>query len=246
MIRPTPLAALALVSTAGAQSPFTTGSTVTYSLGFVEIGGNTNGTLEPGESALIQISVSFSNQNTTATYTPPTNPPPGSGTIRGFGYGFIDFVGSSNNGGNANGAWNTDFVNPNLGPIADGWDPLGPPGWGTPASGGSELRNIQFGQVPLNTQSILIQNPINLMWQGLWTPSSYAARTVTFEMVASASSGGLASSVIFKTGIISASQIKCPSNLASTQIALVPAPNASVVAMLLVLNRRKRRTECRP
>lgn len=86
------MALSSLVLAAGlarAQTPATLGSTVTYTLSASVVGGNGIEPVNPGESVLLTISVSFSGQNTTASYSPAI-PAPGSGTIRGFGMGFID------------------------------------------------------------------------------------------------------------------------------------------------------------
>ena len=236
------LTALAgLAAAANAQSPSTTGSTLTYTLGVTVIGGNAALPLEPGESALVQLNVSMSGQNTTATYTPPS-PAPGSGTIRGIGSGFIDFQGTANNGGNANGTWNTDFVNPGLGPIADTWDLVGPGGWGTPANSGSNLTNIQFRQFPVSPGAIVTTNPVNLMYQALWTPGSYANRTVTFNIVAALASQGNPSSVMFKTSTTTLAGVNCLSAFNGVSFAVIPAPSSLALLGLggLVVGRRRR------
>ena len=99
---------LAAALPAGAHAQSTTSSAVTFALSWTESdpnglpAGNGNGILEPGEHALIHLTVSFTNLNHTGTYSP-FPPGPGSGTIRGFGSGFISLNGTSTNGGNAQG-----------------------------------------------------------------------------------------------------------------------------------------------
>lgn len=233
-----------LAAMANAQAPSTTGSTMTYTLGVTVIGGNAALPLEPGESALIQLNVGISGQNTTASYTPPS-PAPGSGTIRGIGSGFIDFNGTANNGGNAQGTWNTDFVNPGLGPIADLWDLVGSTAWGTPANSGANLTNIQFGQFPTSAAGIFTTNPVNLMYQALWTPNSYANRTVTFNIAAAAASQGNPSSVMFKTlngttqGVAG---VNCLSAFNGISFAVIPAPSSLALLGVggLLVGRRRR------
>src|ERR1051326_5245910 len=84
--------ALLPAAIAAAQSPTTNDSAVTYSLTWQDIGGVPNGQLDAGESALLHLSVSFSNQNHTGSFTPPQGPF-GSGTIQGFAWAFVDQIG---------------------------------------------------------------------------------------------------------------------------------------------------------
>jgi hypothetical protein len=230
-----------LAGMANAQAPQTNGASLIYDLSATVVGGNGTFPLEPGESALIKFNVTMTGQNTTASYTPPS-PAPGSGTIRGIGSGFIDFVGTANSGGNAQGTWNTDFVNPGFGPIADGWDLVGPGAWGTPQNSGANLINIQFGQFPLNAAAIVTANPVNLMFQALWTPTSYAARTVTWGMAPSLASQGHASSVMFKTSTTGVAGVNCLDAFNGTSFAVIPAPSSLALLGLggLLAGRRRR------
>ena len=149
-------AALGLAAAADAQS--TMSSTVTFALGYTEgPGGNGNTIIEPGESAVLHLTVSFSNQNTTGTYAP-FPPGPGSGTIRGFASGFIDLNGSATNGGNAQGAWNVDQNGSPPYGTNPSWDLVGSSGWGTPVNPGARLINVQFGQFP--DTAVQTTNPI--------------------------------------------------------------------------------------
>src|SRR5262249_50981908 len=187
------LAAFAgLSGAASAQVPTTQNSTVSFVLSFQDTG-NHNGILEPGESALITMNVSFTGQNTVGSFTPPVGSF-SSGTIRGLATGFVDLNGTANNGGNANGNWNVqDAIDPT-------WDLIGPTGWGTPAAAGSNLQNIQFGQFPFSPDVINTQNPIDNVWHATWTPASLAVRTVTFTVGDGAASGGLGSAVEVRVG----------------------------------------------
>ena len=236
----------ALGQCCAAQAQSTTSSTVMFSLSWTESdsngnpAGNGNGILEPGENALIHLRVSFTNQNTVGTYSP-FPPGNGSGTIRGLGSGIIDLHGSATNGGDARGVWNVDATTfYNLG-TSPNWDLLGTPaGWGTPANGGADLRDLQFGQFPGSVNSINTTNPIVDIWKGVWAPNSFAPRSVTFQSVAGTSSFGLPASVLFKTtgGLVSAT---CPAILGSVQIPIVPAPATSLVLVpLLCLRSRSR------
>ena len=74
---PRTLAALtataSLAAAANAQYTTTTSSTVTFALSYTEgPGGNGNTIIEPGESAILHLTVSFTNQNHTGTC--PTRP----------------------------------------------------------------------------------------------------------------------------------------------------------------------------
>jgi hypothetical protein len=241
MTRRTALSAvLSLTAAAGArQAAYTTGSSVAYVIDFVEVGGNTNGILDPGESALLRLSVSFTNQNTTATYTP-ASPAPGSGTIRGLGSGFVDLIGTSGAGGSAQGSWNMNYINPPQGPVLAGWDLVGPSGWGTTTVGGDRVLNIQFGQFPPPPFNVNTTNPVNYIWQALWTPTSYAARSVTFGISPAAATQGLASTLLFQIGPNSIASVKCPSTFGSVTIPLVPAPASTLILAAPLLSRRRR------
>src|SRR5262245_19085713 len=119
------LAAFAPAGLAAAQLPTTTASSMTYSLTWPDIGGNFDGNIDPGESALIRLTVSFSNQNHTGSFSP-NQGPFGSGTIRGFAFSFVDLNGTSDNGGNANGSWNVDATSGYGVPAP--WNLVGPGG----------------------------------------------------------------------------------------------------------------------
>src|SRR5690606_17311556 len=124
------VAGLAAGASAQFQPSFTTDSTVTINLTWSEVNGNGNNMLDPGESAHIRMSVSFSNQNAVANFAPSIGTF-GSGTIRGLGSGFLDLNGS----GGAEGSWNLD---PNEGyGVDETWDITGGQGHGTLASGGA-------------------------------------------------------------------------------------------------------------
>ena len=225
---------------AAAHGQATTSSTVTFAFSWNEApGGNGNNILDPGESAIIHLTASFDNQNTVGSYAP-FPPGTGTGTIRGLGSGFIDLNGSATTG-NANGAWDVD---PNVNGYGtnSSWDLVGnPSGWGTSVNGGSNLQNVQMGQFPLSVNSIVTTNPVADIWTGLWTPASYAGRTVTFQSAAGNASGGLAASVIFKTtaGVVGAT---CPAIFGNVQIPIAPAPASLALLGLggLVAGRRRR------
>src|SRR5438874_3586655 len=93
------LAALAGLSGVARAQSFTNNSRIAFPLSWSEATStgapisNPNGTLEPGEFALITVGpVSFTNQFTVATFSPPIGTFT-SGTILGFGSGFFDLTG---------------------------------------------------------------------------------------------------------------------------------------------------------
>ena len=137
------ISAASLAAAAHAQS--TLDSTVTFALSYAEgPGGNGNGIIEPGESAVLRITVSFTNQNSTASFSPPIGNW-NSGTIRGFGLGFIDLHGAANNGGGAQGSWNLDQTGTPAYGTNVSWEVVGDPsGSGTPINSGADLVNIQL------------------------------------------------------------------------------------------------------
>jgi hypothetical protein len=227
------LAALALVASSASAQPFTPDSTVHFSLTWEEFNGNGNGDLQEGESALIRLSVAFSDQNSIGSFSPPVGTF-SSGTIRGFSAGFVDLLGTGSSG-NANGSWNLDNA------VLPEWDLLGPPGYGTPTGGGSNLTNIQFGQFPPGANSINTTNPIHSIWQGIWTPASYTTRTVTFSLAAAIPSAGHPASVLFRIGSNGIASVFTPFELASVRIPVsVPAPSGLALLALAACARRRR------
>jgi hypothetical protein len=185
-------AILALTAVAGLASAASAQETVTYTLSFVEVqaGTNTpvanpNGVVEPGEGARVQVSVNITpGIGSNATYTPP--PAPGTGTIAGLGSIFFDLTQSNAQGG----TWN------NIG-RATGWN-LGSGGTGN-AGGG--LDAAQAGQFVLPGSVANSTNPVANIWRGVWTPSTYANRTVTFTSVAAAAGGANHSSILIQYGV---------------------------------------------
>ena len=223
-----------LAGAANAQAPATTNSTVTYTFTFDDTG-NHDGIIQPGESAVITMQAAFSGQNTVGTFQPAVGTF-STGTIRGLGAAFLDLNGTSNNGGNANGAWNvTDAVDP-------AWDLVPVAGWGTSTNGGSNLINLQMGQFPATPSAINTQNPIAGIWHGTWTPASFTNRTVTFTSVAGSASGGQASSVLFRTSATGLVSAFCLSTQGSINIPVAPAPASLALLGLggLVAGRRRR------
>jgi hypothetical protein len=228
------LAALASPAAAVAQIVTTQSSTVTFSLAWHESDANgaplpnPNGTLEPGEHALLQLTVSFTNQNTIGAFSPPVGTFT-SGTIRGLCAGFFDLLGT----GSAAGSW---FLDHAVDPV---WDVVGPPGWGTPTPAGDRLQNIQFGQFPMTPAAIITTNPILNIWHGVWTPTSYVSRTVRFACSEPASPAPN-SAVLFETSPTTLVSAFSLTSFGSVSIPVVPVP-ASLLCLLPLLAPRRRR-----
>jgi hypothetical protein len=180
--------------------------------------------------------VSFTNQNTVASFTPPVGTF-SSGTIRAFGAGFLDLRGA----GAAGGDWDLDPAH-GYGPDPS-FDLLGPPGYGTPQNGGAELINIVFGQFPQGG-GFVTSNPIQNIWSGLWTPASSAPRAVSFTLGPGTASGGFGATIVFRTSGSTAAAAYCPATFGSVLIPIVPAPGptALLAAAAALVARRPRRS----
>lgn len=232
-----------LAAVANAQST-TSSSTISVNLSFVEVDGsgtpvaNPNGTVDFGESALITMDISFTNQNTVGTFTPNIGTF-GSGTIRGFGSGFLDLNGTNN----AAGTWNVD-QNAGYGAAAD-WDVTGGQGNGSSANGGANLQNIQVGQFAATPGGIVTTNPIAAIWTGIWTPGDYSARTVVFNSAGAGAAGASIASVLFRLNAGTAAGAFVTANsltLGSVSIPVAPAPSSLALLGLggLIAGRRRR------
>ena len=167
---------------------------VVYSLGFTEVDTTTlqpviapNGTLQPGESALLRVAAAIDAPiGTPVVWSHISGGSTNAGTLGGFWYGSFDLLGDGG-GPLAVGSWTLAG--------ASGGLPLGsqPPFTvgqnGTPSLDGGRLMDVvpaQFGLIP----SLSSANPIAPLWQGVWTPSNYSDRSVTFEMVTSSNVQG--------------------------------------------------------
>jgi hypothetical protein len=247
------LAAVALSTPAAAQS-FTSDATVTMTMSWREadlLGNplpNPDGILEPGEHALILIdSVSFTNQGGTANFSPPIGTFT-SGTVLGFGSGFLDIHGS----GGTVGTFNTSA------PLANS---TGTSGFGVrgnyrvegpsvnPAMDG--IINLQFGQFPANPGGARSENPITNMFRMLWTPTSFAPRTIRFEAAGAVVAGDTFAAVYLDFDhTVGASVYVVPANitLGSVAIPIAPAPPtlALAAAAATLASRRRPQKGARP
>ena len=229
------LAGSALLALAGAAfGQSTTNATVAYNITWQDTGNN-NGVVETGESVLMHITAVMSPAvNTVIGFTGGQGGP--TGTLRGVASGFLDLAGTGGTAGNFN-------LDPAAGYGVDPtWDLVGPGGYGTP--NGTGLINIQFGQFPTGSTSVNTTNPIVNVWNAVWTPASYSARTVTFASAAGTASGGAASAVIIKWGPLNGN-IQAATSLSafgSATIPIIPGPSSLALLGLggLVVGRRRR------
>lgn len=123
-----------------------------------------NGILEPGESLMFTLSISFDPPVGTIVQSPLV-PPPGFGPIAGFGSLSPVLMGS----GGAEGTWSNVFRPPE-------WI-LG--GSGSGPSGSYYL--LRVGQLGLPGTIVNLSNPNPGIWRAVWTPGSYHERIVTWE-----------------------------------------------------------------
>ena len=236
--------ALAVASAAGlaapalAQTPsFTSDTTISMPLSWSEVNGNNNGILEPGESAEIRMDLSFTNQFGLAHFAPPIGTF-SSGTILALGSGYIDI----------NGAGGTEGAFTLVGPVNNGTSGygvrvgfriVGSASHGSVNGAGTGITEIQFGQFPVEKPWTL--NPIQRLYAFLWTPSSYAARSVTFG-VSGHAPPAVASVMLDLDGSVGAYAYATQDHLSlgSVTIPIAPAPPAAAAFAFLALARRRR------
>jgi hypothetical protein len=232
-------AAAGLAVRAAAQVPsFTSDSTM--SMSWSEVNGNNNGILEPGESAEIRMSVSFTNQFGVAQFSPPLGTFT-SGTILGHGSAFIDINGE----GGTLGAFNLN--NPrNNGTtgygVRSGW--IFQFGNGSVNASGSGITQIAFYQFPASPKLARTTNPIERVYAFLWTPSSYSNRTITFAAAGFSGAGSTIGAVYLDLdGSVGASVYLVPANLSFGRVSIpvAPAPASAAALALATLARRGRR-----
>jgi len=143
--------------------------------GTITVPAQTNSVVDEGEGARIRVGVTALINGTTAigqtiAYTTPA--PGGTGTVKGIGSVVYDLIGDAS----ATGAWmpsGTGFLGPGA-PFNNGQTP------GTVQPGGNAIHGMGGAQFITPGQSA---NPINnnqQIFRGVWTPGSYAQRTVNF------------------------------------------------------------------
>jgi hypothetical protein len=245
ILRATVLAASAgWASSAVAQTPsFTQDTVVSLPLFWSEVNGNGNRVLEPGESAAVVLNIAFSNQFGAVAFAPPIGTF-SSGTILGFGSGFIDIEG-------AGGTQGTCQNGSNPGPTTNngttgygvrlGWRRAGD-GNGFIDAAAGRIREIIFLQAPPEPAGANTTNPIDRMYAFLWTPASYAPRGISFS-IAPVSGSTLASVYLDLDHSVGASVYIVPANwdLTPVEIPIVPAPaGAGLLALGLIMGRPRR------
>jgi hypothetical protein len=210
---------LALCSAGALAAPAAGQITVNAAVGFAltwQDTGNNNGILEPGESARFSLTVIMTpGPGVPVTYTGGSAT---SGTLRGIASGFFDLSGTNS----AEGAWTGRT-------IVQPWDIYG--AHGTAADAGARLLDIRFGQAPPNNASINTTNPIISVFEGTWTPASYAVRTTQWAVLPGTSSGGVAARVfILPNGVGEiAENVICGASLGQAMIPIIPAPPGALV-----------------
>ncbi|MFN0133391.1 MAG: hypothetical protein ACKVW3_12800 [Phycisphaerales bacterium] len=135
-----------------------------------------NGVIEPGEGVRISVKATITpGIGSTATYTPP--PPPGVGTIAGFGFIYLDLIQTHALGGTWSHITRNAAANPGGIPGGGNWT-IG--SGGSPQMDGS-LTALLAGQFVLPGTAANSVNPVQNLWRGTWTPSSYSPRTASFQ-----------------------------------------------------------------
>jgi hypothetical protein len=228
------LSAGVCASAAAQTFSFTSDSTMTISMAWREAtstGGtipNPDGVLEPGESALIQISnVSFSNQGGLAHFAPPIGTF-SSGTVLGLSFGYLDLDGS----GDTQGVFNNSI------PLANS---AGTSGFGVRAAWrlngngtvtGTGISALQFGQFPVET--ISTANPIPNMFRLLWTPADYSTRSVRFDLNPAVLAGSAFAGVYLDfDGSVGGGVCLTPSNVFLDHVTIDVAPSPPTLTLLL-------------
>jgi len=191
------------------------------------------------------MNCSFTGFNTVATFSPNIGTFT-TGTIRGFGSAIVDLNGTANNGGNAAGSWLLDGTGGSTYTtgLQAPFDASGAPG--NPNGAGDRLINIQPGQFPTSANGINTTNPA-LTWYGIWTPSSYASRTVNFACAPGSvitPGSPFAALMLRLNGTLAGSVNVTVQNtsLGNVNIPVAPAPSSLALLGLgaLVAGRRRR------
>jgi len=230
-------AALGILAAAGLAATAQAQESVTYTLTWTEVlagttnAGNGNGAIDPGEGVRFAIRATVTpGIGSTASYTPP--PPPGSGTIAGFGSMFLDLHGALFLGG----TWSN---------IQRGTWALG--GQGDPQANG-DIINVQAGQFILPGGTANSTNPINNIWRGVWNPSTYSNRNVDLSTSGAVAAGTQASSILIKYGVDPQGNDQYVAKFvagvagSSGSIPITPAPSSLALLGLgaMVAGRRRR------
>jgi hypothetical protein len=191
-----------------------------------------NGILEPGEAALISLSISFSPPVGSVM---PTIPPSGGVyTVHALARSHLNLYGI----GEATGNWTGLQLKP-------GWEafPLPWPAAGEPTPTGRDIYMIIPCQLAVGADT---SNPVENIWQGIWRPAQYTPRTAGFSTWPAGAAGFQVASSLWihdsgppeSYGVASAW-----TNIGQVMFPIVPAPGsgALLAAAVVVLNVRRRR-----
>ncbi len=252
------LAALAgLASGASAQIISTAGISATMTLSWIEDPTgptNNNGVLDQGERALIIMNLSFTGQNSAASFAPPIGPFSG-GTILAFGSAYVDIRSTA---GDATGLYNggvtvpaSTSTGPNNGTtgtsgygVRGGWRLGGNVANGTQAANG--FQNIGPGQLLTDPTGANTTAPLNGLERLGWTPNSYTTRTQTFSVMPAAGTNNNVIGLYFDldggTTGGAAYLLTSAITFGSVNIPIAPAPASLALLGLggLVAGRRRR------
>ncbi|MBL9032239.1 MAG: hypothetical protein JNM80_11105 [Phycisphaerae bacterium] len=205
--------------------------------------GAPNGLIELGEGIRVVLKVAFSPPvGSTIAYTPP--PPPGVGTVAGLGSIFIDILATNASAGAWSNITRNAAANPGGIPGGYNWS-LG--GQGTPQPDGSLLA-IGAGQFVLPGTTAVSHNPVENIWRGTWTPTTYTPRLVGFAPAAAASGPTTHSSLLIQYDVNPAGEPQyvakfVPGAFSGTgNIQIVPAPaSGAVLAAIMAAGAIRRR-----
>jgi hypothetical protein len=222
---------------------------VEYSLSFTEVDAisllpvtSANGSLDPGEAAMMQLRMFITTPVGTPVLIPAQHGYQTPGLLGGLWSGNIDIVGDAG-ALSARGLWTVNgsagvAVLGNQAPFNAGgvtWN-------GTPVANGTRLNDIAPAQFGANPQALNQQNPVAPIWLGVWAPDSFEPRTVSFEL-------GLGTSALPSQvwGFVDWYPLPAIGSATSTysgvQIPIVPAPGITIPPMLsaaFLLRRRRR------
>jgi hypothetical protein len=184
---------------------------------------NSNGVIDPGESALITLSFSFSPHVGALV--------PGSPSLRvhAFADSWLDIA----NVFHTPGTW-TGLQ------IAQGWNFLSlHAGYPEPQWGGVILINPAQNHVNAD-----LSNPIVDVWQARWTPGEYTPTTATFRTFPRGVAGFEVSSRLWVENEANPgefSRVFAWTNITELQVPIVPSPGSGAVAGLACLQLVRRR-----
>ena len=245
------VSALAGLATTAMAQPTLPAATVTYSLTWENSVTHDHTALSTGQSAIFHLIATMAPESGTAGTWGTVVSPGGSGTYRGIQALFTDIVG----GANTAGTWNVAQAQ-GYGIDPDGlWDVTGGQGNGISTLSGARLTNIQAGQFPASQNAVNTANPAtgtNTVpaevgyWNGVWTPASYAARTVTWTVANGSANPGTQSNALIVRDPTANSTVFVGTgvdNFGTAQsVGIIPGPSSLALLGLggLIAARRRR------